>query len=147
MSLLNLQASYFWIENPLRIADGWLNRYRHNHTVVINGHELQVRWTERAERALRQAVQPLVVEMQLYFSCVVKKRVLFHQQADFDTVTVDARLKIGFRPIASAVCDPRRFAESYPAGRDLAQGKAADMVPRFVEIDFCRGNWDGRFGY
>ncbi len=138
---------YFTIENPTGISGRWLNRYRHSHTAVINGHELRVRWTERAERALRRAGQPLVVEMQLYFSCVVKKRVLFHQHADFDTVAVDARLKIGFRPIASAVCDPRRFAESYPEGRDLARGKAANMVPRFVEIDFRRGDWEGHFGY
>jgi hypothetical protein len=147
MSMLNLQASYFAIDNPLRLLDRWFNKFRHRETVRINQRDVEVSWTERAERALQDGRQPLIVELQLYFSCVVQKRVLFHEDVDFDTTVVNNRLEIAFRPIASAVCDPREFALSHPAGKDLSQGVAARMIPRVVEIDYRQGNWEGQFSY
>jgi hypothetical protein len=147
MSILNLQRSYFSIENPLRVMDRWFNRFQHRQIVGINQRDVEVNWTERAERALQDRRQPLIVELQLYFTCVVQKRVVFHQRAEFDTVVVNNRLEITFRPIASAVCDPREFALSHPAGKDLSHGVAARMIPGFVEIDYRHGNWEGCFGY
>jgi len=147
MSLLNLQSSYFAIESPWRLLDRWLNRYRYRCTARIEGREIDVRWTRRAERVLQASPQPLIVELQLYFSCVIKKRVVFHPQADFVTTRVTDRLEIAFRPIASRACDPREFALHYPAGKDLSAGPAARMIPRRVEIDFRNGRWQGQFEY
>jgi hypothetical protein len=147
MSMLNLQVGYFSVESPWRLLDRWLNRYRYRQTALLDGREIEVRWTRRAEHALRVSPQSLIVELQLYFSCVVKKRVVFHQHADFVTTRVDDRLEIAFRPIASRACDPREFALHYPAGKDLSAGPARRMIPRIVEIDFRRGRWDGQFGY
>ena len=147
MSILNLQASYFAIDNPLRLLERWFNRFRHRQIVRIDRREVDVCWTDRAEAALRAGERPLIVELQLYFSCVVKKRVLFHQSADFDTTKVNDRLELAFRPIASAACDPREFALQHPAGKNLSQGVAARMVPKHVEIDFRQGEWQGGFHY
>ncbi len=148
MSILNLQASYFAIENPLHRLERRLYGFRHCQTVPINQREVEVNWTDRADRELRRLEQPLVVEMQLYFSCVVKKRVLFHHQSDqFDSVRVNDRIRMVFRSIASAVCNPEEFAASYPQGKNLSVGRAARMVPRRVEIDYRQGNWEGQFHY
>lgn len=147
MSILNLQGSYFSIDNPLRLLDRWFNRYRYRQTVQINRRSLEIRWTERAERELDIREQALIVELQLYFSCVVKKRVLFHQRAGFATTRVDERLQIAFHAVASAVCDPNEFALNHPAGRDLSPGPAARMVPNVVEIDYRSGHWEGQFRY
>jgi len=147
MSILNLQASYFSIDNPLRVLDRWLNRYCYRETVQINRRPLELRWTARAERELDMRGQALIVELQLYFSCVVQKRVLFHQRADFATTPVDGRLEVAFHAIASAVCDPNEFALNHPVGRDLSPGPAARMVPRIVEIDHRADRWEGQFRY
>jgi hypothetical protein len=147
MTTLNPRASFFSFANPLRGLDRLLNGYRHRKTVQLNRRPLELRWSDRAERELQRRGQTLVVELQLYFSCVVKKRVLFHDGVDFATTRVDDRLEISFRPIASAVCDPREFAAHHPPGRDLSPGPAARMVPAFAEIDFRAGRWQGRFGY
>ena len=147
MPILNLQASYFAIDNPLRLLDRWVNRFEHQKSVVINQRNVEVRWTDRAEKKLQLGSRPLIVELQLYFSCVVKKRVVFHQQAAFNSTVVNDGLEIAFRPVASAACDPREFAASFPAGKNLAQGTAARMVPRIVEIDYRRGKWEGHFHY
>lgn len=148
MSLLNLHAGYFAIENPLRLLERWLHGFRYRQQVRINQRDVEVSWTGRAERELRRSDQMLVVELQLYFSCVVKKRVLFHRRSvAFDSIPVNDKLGVAFRPIASAVCDPDEFAASYPQGRNLSSGSAARMLPRSVEIDFRQGNWEGQFHY
>jgi hypothetical protein len=147
MLILNLQASYFAIENPLRLLDRWLHGFRYRQTVVINRRSLEVSWTARAESELQRSEQALVVELQLYFSCMVQKRVLFHRRVDFDTTAVVDGLEIAFRPIASAVCDPREFALQHPAGEELSTVGSARMVPRVVELDFRQGNWEGNFNY
>lgn len=147
MSFLNLQASYFTIENPKRVLERWFNRFQYCRIVRINQRAVEVKWTARAERELRQLDQGLVVELQLYFSCVIKKRVLFYAGSGFDAIRVNDSIGLTFRSIASAVCDPREFATSYPQGKDLSSGKAARMVPRTVEIDFRQGGWEGQFYY
>jgi hypothetical protein len=147
MSILNLQASYFTIENPLRLLDRWVHGFRYRQTVVINRRNLKVSWTARAERELQRSEQPLFVELQLYFSCMVQKHVLFHRQVDFDTTAVVDGLQMAFRPIASAVCDPQEFAQRHPAGEELSTVGSACMVPRVVELDFRQGNWEGQFHY
>ena len=108
---------------------------------------LELRWNARAERELRLRKRALIVELQLYFACVVKKRVLFHERAGFATTAVDDRLEVAFHAIASAACDPNEFAQHYPAGRDLSTGPAARMVPPIVEIDYRAGRWQGQFRY
>jgi hypothetical protein len=147
MATLNWQAGYFGFENPLRILDRWLNRFQHRQTLCLDLREVDVRWTDRAERALQLRREPLIVELQLYFSCVVKKRVLFHEQVSFDTARVNDRLELAFRPVASAVCEPREFAASFPEGRDLSGGVASRMVPRRVDIDCRKRNWEASFYY
>ena len=148
MSLLNLQASYFALENPLQQLDRWLHGFRYRQSVRVNQREVEVSWTGRAERELQRRQQPLVVEMQLYFSCVVKKRVLFHQHFDQpDSIPVNEKIALLFQPIASAACDPEEFAASYPQGKNLSVGRAARMVPRRLEIDYRQESWVGQFHY
>lgn len=148
MSLLNAQDSYFALGNPLVWLERRLHRYRHHQTLRINQREIKLSWTGRAETALRQRRRVLVVELQLYFSCGVKKRVLFHQlPIDFESFRVNDKIELCFRPIASAACDPNEFATRYPSGRGLSAGVAARMLPRSVEIDYRRGNWQGQFYY
>ncbi|MCH8177361.1 MAG: alpha-L-fucosidase, partial [Proteobacteria bacterium] len=108
-----LQGSYFSIENPIRLFDRWVNSYRHQCRVQLNGKNLLLKWSARAERALSNKPEPLIVEMQLYFSCLVKKRVLFHDQAEFETQVVKDHLQIAFRPIEAAKCDPEEFARTF----------------------------------
>ena len=147
MSILNLQASYFSFDSPVQMLDRCFNRFRYRQTAYINQREVDVCWTKRAESALQAVRQPLIVELQLYFSCVVQKRVLFHHRTEFDSARVNDKLELAFRPIASALCDPREFALNHPEGSDLSQGVALHMVPKRVEIDFRRGAWTGQFYY
>jgi hypothetical protein len=142
-----LHGSYFSIENPLRLLDRWLHSYCHQCCCRLGEKELLVKWSARAGEALSNRSEPLIVEMQLYFSCVVKKRVVFHDAANFESLAVNDNLQIAFRTIQSAKCDPQEFARNYPIGRVLDSPAAAKMIPSWVAIDFRRGQWQGEFGY
>ena len=142
-----LQGSYFAIESPLRLLDRWLNTYRHSRSVLMGNRNLRVEWTDRANRVLQTRPQPLIIEMQLYFSCVVKKRVLFHDNSNLDVTDVNNSMKIAFRSIQSAACDPEEFAKNYPVGRVLDSPVVTKMIPSRLSIDFHQGQWQGEFGY
>jgi len=142
-----LQGSYFSIGNPVQLLDRWFHSYRHHRAIILNGKSLRVQWTGRAERALCNRREPLVIEMQLYFSCVVKKLVLFHDQADLETISVNDKMRIAFRAIQSAVCEPEEFARNYPVGPVLNAPATTRMIPSKISIDFHKGRWQGEFGF
>jgi hypothetical protein len=76
-----------------------------NNTVEINGRPVSVEWSKAAARELAQRTQPLVVELELYFSCLVKKFVHFHEAApQRNIIAVSDKLAIFFRPVTSTAC-------------------------------------------
>lgn len=88
-----LQAGYFSIKNPLQIVDRWLNPYHHKDSIDIRGKKMAIMYSNRAEKALQQRTTPLIAELQLYFTCVVQKRVVFHECTVLDTISVNPKLK------------------------------------------------------
>lgn len=143
---MNLSGSYFAIPDVLQIIDRWLKPCRHRQTIVLQGKDIEVNWTDRADKALRLRQQPVILEMQLYFSCVVKKRVIFHEHTELDTIAVNEKLRLGYRAIQSAVCDPETFARDYPGARELESKAAARMQPSRLDIDYRKGQWLGEMG-
>ena len=146
LKALNLNKSYFAIANPLRLFDPWMRRYCYQSRVGLNERKLLVEWTEPAQKALTSRSQSLNIEMQLYFSCVVKKRVLFHECLEFESVAVNERINICFRSVQSAVCSPEDFARDFPEAREL-HATSDKMTPSRLSFDFRGGHWLGEFGY
>ena len=145
MSVLNIHGSYFSVTSPFHIMDRWFNPLRHHKTVMLNGKPLTISWTRRAERALESLNSPLTVEMQLYFSCVVKKRLIFHEQTDLETTKVTDGLQIAFRPVEALSCNPVEFARNYPVKQQFTSKSAIQMRPSKLEIDFKQSKWQGSF--
>lgn len=144
---MNLHGSYFSLGglNPIAALDRFANPYRHSRTVPLRGGELTVRWTRRAERRLRERGAPLPVQMQLYFACVLMKRVLFPEQRPEDGVEVDGRFLVSLSTVESDRCDPLTFAAHHPASRTLQSAGAARMRARLLQIDHRKGRWEGEF--
>jgi len=131
--------------NFFQYFDRWLNPYCHSESVMLDEHAIQIHWTKRAEQTLIEREQSLTVEMQLYFSCVVMKRVLFHDKPEFDTLEVKQNLNIAFHPVQAASCDPVEFAALHPAKRILNSDGAQKMHPKRLQLDFIRNNWVASF--
>ncbi|KPK12062.1 MAG: hypothetical protein AMJ68_03660 [Acidithiobacillales bacterium SG8_45] len=143
---MNIHGSYFSISNPLQMLDRWLHPVRHTKRVSLRDREMEVEWTSRAQHELEKRDTPLVVEMQLMFSCVVKKRTIFHDSCDLDTVAVSDKLKVAFRPVEPTSCDPVEFATKYPVKREFDSAASLKIRPKHLLVDYVNGEWAGEFG-
>lgn len=141
---MNLAGSYFSLPRLADVLDRWLNPWSLTKVVRINDHELQIGWTRRAQRALEQS-EYMVVEMQLYFSCVIKKRVLFHATTDTGIIPVNENFAVCFNAVQAAACDPDEFAANHPAKRRFTSAAAQRLHPRSLHIDYRQGRWLGEF--
>lgn len=119
-------------------------------TISISDRPIRVEWTQRAQRELEQRSSPLVAELEVYFSCMVKMKIHFLDapKNDNPTTPVCDKLLIYFRPVTSTECSLELGAR---LGRqpeiELHNKAVTGMVPKHVFIDFKDGKWMGVFGY
>jgi hypothetical protein len=115
--------------------------------VDLEGRTITVRLSETAQRALEHRHAPLVVEMEMYFSCLIRMRVRFYDADPALTATpVSDRLAIRFRPVMSERCD-MHAVDGKPALTEFPIVRRAPFVPRWLNLDFKKGKWIGEFGY
>ncbi len=116
-------------------------------TIDIGGKAVSIRLTRRAEAALAASPGPLLAEMELYFSCLIRKAVRFRAFAgEEDAIPAAARLFVRFRPVVSRACG-LKVADGPPPLEDLSLARADAYVPDWLHIDHRNGRWEGRFGY
>jgi len=142
---LQLQAGYFSITNPFQILDRWLNPYHPKGSIDIRGKKMAIMYSRRAEKALSQRSQPLIAELQLYFTCVVQKRVNFHEKSELATITASPQLEIAYHTVQSDACEPVEFAKKHPVKKELNSKGAQSMRPSLFKIDYKQGQWTGDF--
>ncbi len=144
---MGTKQSYFALGelHPLRVLERLLHPYSPLAEVQLRERPLHISATRRATRALLRRKQPLQVEMQLYFSCVVKKRVLFHEDGENGGVPVNDKLGVDFRAVEALACDPVAFAANYPERRQLTSAAAEKMHPSHLYLDYRKGVWYGSF--
>ncbi|MES9962379.1 MAG: hypothetical protein ABW116_02460 [Candidatus Sedimenticola sp. 20ELBAFRAG] len=145
---MNINSGYFQIPTLgglLQAIDRHRNPYCNKSNTVLRNTPVEVRWTDRAGLALSNLTSPLTVEMQVYFTCVVKKRVLFHEQNDQQATPVTGQLQILFNVVESTSCDPVEFANNFPVKRVFESPAAQKMKPSALEIDYKDGHWSGLF--
>jgi hypothetical protein len=116
------------------------------HTLSLGGRALNLRLSAAAAQALRAAPGPRVVEMELYFSCLIRKRVRVIDAPHPDALcaAVDDHLTVCFRPVMTRACAIDGQApelESFPIRRPEA------FTPRWLTLDIRAGNWSGEFGF
>jgi len=120
-----------------------LTRYR----IDIDGRGLDLSLSQAAQAALQQRDEPLYVEMELYFSCMIRKQVRFYEQpmhTDFQGVT--ELLQVGFRPVMTQRCG-LHDSDGPPPVTDFPIARADKFVPHWLHLDFHHGQWQGEFGY
>lgn len=117
--------------------------------VIINGREVRIEWTPAAARELAKRTTPLYVELELYFSCLVKKFVHFRDDSrGRATVAVGNGLHLYFRPVTSTACT---FAVAERLGRqpemEIESKALSHVAPKRVFIDHVGGAWRGGFWF
>lgn len=110
---------------------------------------LELRLSARASKALALRHTPLEVEMELFFSCLIRKRVHFmkarHPNA-LDVPLADAKLLVSFRPVVTKVCMISDVIDD-PDLEDLSISRAEIFTPKWLSLDLKNGSWVGDFGW
>ena len=114
-------------------------------TIEINGKPIEVRISDKANEALALRATPITAEMELFFSCLIRKRVCFHENNK--GVMVTDRLKVDFHPVMTRHCKDTELEEDGPPMTDFPIEKPQSFTPRWVSIDYIKGGWLGEFGY
>ena len=103
--------------------------------------------SKKALKKLGQLQHPLTVEIELYFSCLIRKRVLFPVQAHKDAIKLKSdypELLLYFRPVMTKSC-------SLSEGKDDPElvpfpiVKPERFFPKKLELGFAGGSWKGEY--
>jgi len=114
-------------------------------TAQIGDRTVAIQLTTAAEAALGRRGTPLVAEMELYFSCLLRKRVRFGDAAAGATSVSDT-LAVRFRPVMTATCSVDDAADEPPV-TDFPIANPQAFVPHWLHIDYRDDAWCGEFGY
>lgn len=118
-----------------------------NHQIELQGKPLEVVLSNAARNALSRRTQALGVEMELYFSCLLRKKVRFHEHHHGEnSAAVNDRLHISFRPVMTAACG-KDYAGEEPPLTEFPISNRQAYIPHWLHIDFRNGQWLGEFGY
>lgn len=120
-------------------------------TVRLFGRDLEAEITARALHAETDLVGPWVAEMELYFSCLVRKRLRFFLLGETESTArglarLTERLYLSFRPVVTQQCRLDPASAEAPPLMPMPVKEAAALLPRSVGIDYRSGQWLGDFG-
>jgi len=116
-------------------------------TVEILGRDVRVILSDKASQQLAKRSKPLFAEMELYFSCLIRKKVRFHDKShDLAAIQVMDKLKISFHPVMTAACG-KDYEGDEPPLTDFPINKPELFVPHWLKIDYHHNQWQGDFGF
>ena len=122
------------------------------HNVEMMGKNIQLEISKNASKQLNDRKTPLFVEMELYFSCLLRKEIRIYEKAremqdeNFSIWFSDA-LHISFRPVMTKSCSVSSCEGGKPPLSDFPIKKPQSYVPKWLTLDFKKGKWCGDFGY
>lgn len=123
-----------------------------NHSIELQGKSVEVTLTENARNALSRRTKPLAVEMELYFSCLIRKQVRFfdaengYENKNPMETRLNDRMRIRFRPVMTAACG-KNYEGDEPPLTDFPITNSKAYIPHWLTIDYRADEWVGEFGY
>lgn len=121
-------------------------------TIEMLGKKITFEISDRAKRQLQDRKKPLFVEMELYFSCLLRKEIRIRETVrekldeEFAVQFSDV-LHVSFRPVMTKSCSVSSCQGEKPPLSDFPIKKPRSYVPKWLKLDFKKGEWCGDFGY
>ncbi len=119
--------------------------------VAIQGKPVSVDITRPAVKALAGQQFPVLAELELYFSCLVRKQVRFRALTGFEQVSTGyARVLPGLFASFRAVCTQHckiADVDGKPPVETLPVKRSGLFVPDWLKLDFRAGQWLGAYGF
>jgi len=117
-------------------------------TITFLGRSLKLSISQRAQAQLDRLAEPLFLEMELYFSCLIRKRVYVRESTDApDVIMLADKLMARFRPVVTETCAMRDVERDNPPVKDMPITHPERFFPHWLTLDYCRGGWQADFGY
>ena len=121
-------------------------------TIEMLGKKITLEISNRAKRQLQDRKKPLFVEMELYFSCLLRKEIrireTLREKLDEEfAVQFSDILHVSFRPVMTKSCSVSSCQGEKPPLSDFPIKKPRSYVPKWLKLDFKKGEWCGDFGY
>lgn len=106
--------------------------------------------TRSTQKRLETLEQPLNVELELYFSCLIRMRVVFPDRPGDDYIPVAAsheKLKVYFHPVMTSHCVVDDIRGRAPDTETFPIKKPEKFIPHWLKLDYKHSKWSGEFGY
>lgn len=114
--------------------------------ILIANKPVELHLSQAARQALALRSKPLYAEMELYFSCLIRFKVRFHEQPSHgEGVPVSDKLIVNFRPVMTEACG-KDYEGDEPPVTDFPIVRPGAFVPKWLRIDYHHGEWHGEFG-
>lgn len=113
--------------------------------IELYGRRLRLELTPAAQSALYARTTPLHAEMELYFSCLIRKRVRFDVPVRGEAASFGQQLTVSFRPVMTRGCAVSEYTPE--SLEDLPIVEPGRFLPHWLRIDWRDGAWQGDFGF
>jgi len=127
--------------DPIPKIDRWLNPFEQLVSDEIDQNPISIFVTKRALEQLNKQRNAIYIEMQLMYSCVLKKRTIFHRHPGFEFQSLGDNINVCFRSVQAASCAPEEFAKHYPEKREFEPKR----FPKKLFVDYKNKSWEGCF--
>jgi hypothetical protein len=129
-----------------RLSDG-----SYSGQVTLLGKPMHIDITEYALHTAAENPYPILVELELYFSCLVRKQIRFRELAQLEPENPQyARVIPGlytcFRAVTTQHCSVEDVAGKPPV-ETMPVKKPGLFVPDWLRIDYRSGQWLGEYGF
>lgn len=115
--------------------------------IHIEDKPITVSLSNAAQQAINKRSSPLLAEMEIYFSCLIRLKVRFYEnQTAADAIPVHEHLLVRFRPVMTEKCG-RDYEGDEPPVTDFPIANPRPFVPKWLNIDFKKDQWRGEFGF
>ena len=127
----------------------------HEKTMAIN-------LTDQAAKQSKRLNNILLIEVQIYFSCLLGKRLAFYSDTEmngawrvdkktFSAMTDDAEqltenIYVRFNTVMTKACPVSDYIGPPPA-TDFIISNQKPYVPSWLNIEFNKGEWSGEYGW
>lgn len=115
--------------------------------LTFHNKPVSIHLTAAAVDALKQLESSLLIEMELYFSCMIRKRVRFHTEHMVDDAQqLTDNVYVSFNTVMTKTCSVADY-DGPPPVTDFPIQKIESFVPHWLKIDFSHDQWQGEYGY
>jgi len=128
----------------------------------FHGKIMGINLSERAVAQSKALQFPLIIEVQIYFSCLLGKRLAFYTEHQLDgawqvepklfasmlddSQALTGNVFIRFNTVMTKSCPVSDYIGPPPV-TDFTIKNQKPYVPSWMNIDFARGFWSGNYGW